>query len=122
MAVLHVKSPNGTTHDMNLDNLQVNSGGLGWGILPNGLIIQGNSTEVGVLGSGRTDIALQYMIAMNTKSIVACGGDYVATSNVGNVALTVQTSNIHLDHIDCIYCTCFSTSSSCIRWIAVGYV
>ena len=43
MAILHVKSPNGTTHDMILDNLDNDSGsigGQGWATLPNGIILQ----------------------------------------------------------------------------------
>ena len=43
MAVLHVKSPNGTDYNMNLNNLASNSGGIGgqgWAPLPNGVIIQ----------------------------------------------------------------------------------
>ena len=48
MAILHVKTPNGTTKDVNLETMNIESSleQNGWCKLPNGLIIQWQYKEV----------------------------------------------------------------------------
>ena len=49
MAILHVKTPNGTTKDVNLETMNIESDlqQNGWCKLPNGLIIQWTDVTTG---------------------------------------------------------------------------
>ena len=108
MAILHVKTPNGTTKDVNLETMNIESDlqQNGWCKLPNGLIIQWRQADV----HGQEEIYLP--ISFTSDYYV---GLFASRQTGFNTATTISAQAADLEQsVSKMWCTAYNNNTEAI--------